>query len=34
MIPSCVVKVVREKFPEENGQYVGFRNQESIGLPN
>lgn len=24
-IPSCVVKKIREHFPEQNGQYIGFK---------
>ncbi|KAF0758741.1 P2X purinoceptor 7-like [Aphis craccivora] len=25
VIPSCVVKKIRERYPEENGLYVGFQ---------
>ena len=25
MIPSCVVNVIREKYPSENDQYTGFK---------
>ena len=25
MIPSCVVNVIQEKYPSENGRYTGFK---------
>ena len=25
MIPSCVVNLIREKYPSENGQCTGFK---------
>ncbi|XP_026819531.1 P2X purinoceptor 7-like [Rhopalosiphum maidis] len=27
VIPSCVVKNIRERYPEENGLYIGFQNR-------
>jgi len=27
VIPACVVKKIRERYPEENGLYIGFQNQ-------
>ena len=28
VIPACVVCKIRDKFPEEDNQYVGFRRDE------
>ena len=28
VIPACVVKAIRSTFPEESGEYVGFKAAE------
>ena len=28
VIPACVVKAIRTRFPEESGEYVGFKPAE------
>jgi len=28
VIPACVVKTIRETFPEDDGDYVGFKEAE------
>lgn len=33
VIPSCVIKKIRQCFPEVNGKYVGFKNYKNDQLP-
>ncbi|XP_022181887.1 P2X purinoceptor 7-like [Myzus persicae] len=30
VLPSCVVRKIREEYPEQNGIYVGFKNSKKL----